>query len=359
MTRPSRKDHPGAWHHVVNRGIARRVVFENRACVRYFLACLARMVRRGDLEVHSYVFQATHYHLLVRSPTGQLSEAMRQVQNRFVRWFNRRNRRDGPLFRGRFQSRPVESLRYRRILVRYIDNNPVKAGLVRTPEEYPHGSARHYALSSGPPWLERSWVEQDALERTGAAEFSRLVYRHAFGKAIDSHDVHLVEARLEHPSREPDPLDDLVHATPASISRWMQRKAALADGTRPGLPCASAERVSAACSHATTSHPEWKIQVGPSRIDVGKVLEVALLRDVAGLCWSEISRRVSAGESSVKRRYQIHRTQMERVEEYREMVSTVTTAVVRSRHRSPDKIRRHPRTVELRRTDQGWRRILS
>jgi REP element-mobilizing transposase RayT len=325
MARLSRKDLPGAWHHVVNRGIARRPVFENRACVRHFLACLARVVRRGDLEVHSYVFQATHYHLLVRSPTGRLSESMRLVQNRFVRWFNRRNRRDGPLFRGRFLSRPVESLRYRRILVRYIDQNPVLAGVVDSPEDYPHGSARHYAFESGPRWLERSWVERDALERTGAGEFSRLVYRRAFGEAIDAHEVHLVEARLEHTSHEPDSLDDLVHATPASIGRWMQRKAALADGTRPGLPCIGAERVSAVCSRAAAAHPEWQIRCGANRIDVGEVLEVALLRDVAGLRWSEISRVVSAGESSGKRRYQIHRARMETMKEYRELVRAVAT----------------------------------
>ena len=164
---------------------------------------------------------------------------------------------------------------------------------------------------------------------SGAGKFSRLVYRRAFGEVIDSHEVHLVEARLEHPSHEPDPLDDLVQATPASIGRWMQRKAALADGTRPGLPCVSAERVSAVCSRAATAHPAWQIRCDANRIDVGEVLEVALLRDVAGLRWSEISRRVSAGESSTKRRYQIHRTRMEAMEEYREMVSAVARECLR------------------------------
>jgi hypothetical protein len=227
----------------MNRGVARRLVFEDRACVRYFLSGLARVVRRGDLELHCFVFLTTHFHLLVRSPRGRLSESLRVVQNRFVRWFNRRNRRDGPLFRGRFQSSPVERLFYRRILVRYIDQNPVSAGLVALPEAYPHGSARRYVFESGPRWLERGWVESDAVARTGPGRFvggfGRRVYAEAFGDALTCEEAELVEARLAHPADETDPLDELVHAAPTRVREWMERKAALADGTRPGLPCAS------------------------------------------------------------------------------------------------------------------------
>jgi hypothetical protein len=65
----------------MNRGIARRTVFENDADVRYFLAQLARAVRAGGIEVHAYCLMTTHFHLLVRSPAGGLSTAMRAVQN--------------------------------------------------------------------------------------------------------------------------------------------------------------------------------------------------------------------------------------------------------------------------------------
>ncbi len=58
-----RSDGRGAWHHVMNRGLARRPVFEDRECVRYFLSCLARVVRRGLLEVHAYCVMTTHFHL--------------------------------------------------------------------------------------------------------------------------------------------------------------------------------------------------------------------------------------------------------------------------------------------------------
>src|SRR5436190_877467 len=130
MPRRPRADRPGRLHHVMNRGIARRTVFETRADRRKFLALLAREVREGGIELHAFVILGTHYHLLVRSLDGRLSETMRRVQNAYVRWFNRMRRRDGPLFRGRFRSIPLESTRYAHTLIRYIDQNPVEARLV-------------------------------------------------------------------------------------------------------------------------------------------------------------------------------------------------------------------------------------
>src|SRR5262249_61913289 len=109
-------------------------------------------------EVHAFCVLTTHFHLLVRSLTGELSRAMCEMQKEYSRWFNRTRRRDGPLFRGRFLSKPVESPEYREYLIRYIDFNPVSAGLAATPGLYPHGSARCYASPRGPAWLCRSWI---------------------------------------------------------------------------------------------------------------------------------------------------------------------------------------------------------
>src|SRR5262245_12079043 len=129
MRRP-RLDEPGTWHHVINRGVARRTLFEGESDIRFFLAELARAVRRGEIELHAYAIMSTHFHLLVCSPNGLLAVAMRNVEREYVRRFNRVRRRDGPLMRGRFLSKPVFSLAYRRLLVRYIDFNPVRASLV-------------------------------------------------------------------------------------------------------------------------------------------------------------------------------------------------------------------------------------
>jgi hypothetical protein len=77
MPRACRSDYPGAWSHVMNRGSARRTIFETRADVRHFLALLAHAARRGGIDIHAYCLMATHYHLLVRSKTARLAAGCR------------------------------------------------------------------------------------------------------------------------------------------------------------------------------------------------------------------------------------------------------------------------------------------
>lgn len=74
MPRIPRQDEPGRWHHVFNRAIARRTLFERREDYRFFLANLARAVHRREIEIHAYCLMGTHYHLLVRSPHAKLLE---------------------------------------------------------------------------------------------------------------------------------------------------------------------------------------------------------------------------------------------------------------------------------------------
>jgi REP element-mobilizing transposase RayT len=329
MSQRWRADHPGAWHHVMNRGLARRAVFEDRECVRYFLSCLARTVRAGLIEVHAYCLMTNHFHLLVRSPTGQLADAMRLVQNRYVRWFNRRSLRDGPLFRGRFRSRPVESLAYRRQLVAYIDSNPVAAGLVPVPELYPHGSASRYMRPHGPRWLQRDWVEGEAESLAGDSSFTPDSYRRAFGRPQSEFERALVDARLASSSRDPDPLDELVAAAPAGVLRWLQNKARNADGRGIVLPCAPADRVQQATEEWAGRDPEWTLLRGTKRIAVWPPLTVGLLRDLAGASWREVQQRTGLGEGAARRAYEAHRVWVRAEERYGEALAEIGARAVR------------------------------
>ena len=163
MGQRERQDGPGVRHHVMCRGIGKRIVLSLRADFRYLLSQLARAYRRDQLELEAYSLLGTHFHLLVMTEGGTLSEGVRRVLNGYSRWFNRRNRRDGPLFRGRFRSKPVTSDTYLRTLLRYIDNNPVKAGLCAHPAEWPWGSARSYCGGLVPRWLAVGRVQQRLL----------------------------------------------------------------------------------------------------------------------------------------------------------------------------------------------------
>lgn len=85
MPRPPREDHEGAWHHVMNRGVDRSVVFRSDADRCVFLECLETAVARYALQVHGYCLMDNHFHLLVFSEKGQLSDGMRFLSDQLPR----------------------------------------------------------------------------------------------------------------------------------------------------------------------------------------------------------------------------------------------------------------------------------
>jgi len=274
----------------MSRGIARRTLFESRSDVRTFLALLAGAVRRGDLEVHVYSILTTHFHLLVRSPRGGLSRAMQRILDAYARWFNRGRRRDGPLFRGRFVNRIVESEAYFRAVVRYIDHNPVGARMARTATAYPYGSAWHYARSAGPPWLERATVE-GVLRSRREGPWDPRDYA-CFADAVPGPGTRwLAERRLRGsgPGRE-DPLDDLLAAAPGRVRDWMMRKARLADGTSPGWTLVSPSSIRRCLGAHLRARGPREVALGRRRAPFGEVLEAGLLRNCAGLRLDEVAR---------------------------------------------------------------------
>lgn len=294
MPRRPRLDDPGAWHHVMNRGVAKRTLFEGRSDIRFFLSRIARAVRSGGIEIHAFCVMMTHFHILVRSPQGRLSDVMRQVQLDYVRRFNRSRHRDGPLVRGRFGSKPVLSLAYRRILVRYIDRNPVAAGICARASEYPFGSAVLYRRQVGPPWLERSWVEKEVCGVAGKEAYEPADYARAFG-ATSELEVRLVERRIESQCHS-DALDDLLGSIPNRVLAWMRWKARLADGTEPGLPVVAGECVDDVVGNARTAGLEALLPVG--RSDPLLEIHAGLLRDLAGAPLAEIAHRLRRSTSN-------------------------------------------------------------
>jgi REP element-mobilizing transposase RayT/DNA-binding transcriptional regulator YdaS (Cro superfamily) len=303
----------------MTRGLARRTLFESRADIRYFLALLARLVRAGRLEVHSYSVLSTHFHLLVTSPVGELSSAMQWLLNQYVRWFNRSRRRDGPLLRGRFVSKRVDSLTYRRHLVRYIDFNPVAAGLVATPPLYPHGSAADYARGRGRPWLTRDWVASQVGERAGAVAAES--YAKVFGEPLTPGLTRWIEARLHACGVEHDPLDELLDAAPPKVLAWMRRKAELADGTGVGESLCDAG--------------DLHTFLGRQLLDGGDkgLMTAGLLRDLTADTLQQIATHLGTSPTSVGRWAASHRARLTTDAEYAERASTLACDALRELHR--------------------------
>lgn len=131
MPRSRREDFPGAWHHVMHRGARRAPIFKLPEDCFGFLNLLEATVERFNLEVHAYSLMPNHYHLLIRSPLGNVSKGMQYLNGTYTQWLNARHHWDGPVFRGRFRSQLVSNEEHLRVLLGYIHLNPIKAQLVR------------------------------------------------------------------------------------------------------------------------------------------------------------------------------------------------------------------------------------
>lgn len=153
MSRPLRIQYPGAVYHVMNRGNARQVIFKTPAHYQLFLRCLAESVQLWHLKIHAFSLMPNHYHLLIETPAGNLSRAMRHLNHVYTQRLNRLAGRDGHLFRGRYKSILVEEDAYLVELLRYIHLNPVKAALVMSPEKHEWTSHHYYMGRSKPDFL--------------------------------------------------------------------------------------------------------------------------------------------------------------------------------------------------------------
>jgi len=154
MARQPRLHLHGVPTHIVQRGNDRQACFVDSDDRRFYLACLAGAAGANGCEIYAYVLMTNHVHLLVssRTPAG-LSRMMQSIGRRYVRRFNDARNRTGTLWEGRFRSSPVDSERYLRECLRYIELNPVRAGIVGDPGEYPWTSFHHHGRGADDPLL--------------------------------------------------------------------------------------------------------------------------------------------------------------------------------------------------------------
>ena len=108
MSRPLRINLAGGWYHVTARGHQRRAIYVDVTDRRHYLELLEEMIARHRVDVHAYVLMGNHYHLLVRTPEANLSRAIQWLNVSYSVWRNRRHRKCGSLFQGRFKAVMIE-----------------------------------------------------------------------------------------------------------------------------------------------------------------------------------------------------------------------------------------------------------
>ena len=310
-----RFDEAGAIHHVHNRGLNKRPVFEDDTTIRVFKCMLAMEVRQGLIQVMSYCFMITHFHLVLLSVGGGLSLAMQKLESKFTKWFNLRHGRDGPLFRGRFGSRRVKSEKYLRTLFRYIDANPVTAKIVKTAEDYPHGSASDYLFGSIPPWLSSDWVVKDLAYWTERGMTFRQAYLQAFG-GLSPDESFLIEQRMKSKSVQPDPLDDLLAAAPIGLRERFSQLAKCADGGQAAIPVLGPMAVCRAIEEQEKRLGDLAVRFAKRSHSAWPLIRAGMFREFCAMDFAKIAEHCSCAVATAHRRYLSHCKARMRISEY-------------------------------------------
>jgi putative transposase len=196
MPRKPRMYLPGVPAHIVQRGNNRDACFFSDDDFLYYLEVLGQGLRRYDVKLHAYALMTNHVHLLM-SPKDQvgISRVMQHLGRLYVLYINRTYRRSGTLWEGRHKASLVDAEEYLLTCYRYIELNPVAAGIVNTPEQYRWSSYRWHAWGNT-----NTLIHDHALyQQLGSTDKERqYAYRDLFKLQIPDQDIHKVKMSLEY-----------------------------------------------------------------------------------------------------------------------------------------------------------------
>ncbi len=190
MARLPRYVIPGQPQHIIQRGNNRQMIFAAEEDYQFFLDVVVEAAQKYGLAIHAYVWMTNHVHILATPEfENSISKVFQSVGRRYVQYFNYTYHRTGTLWEGRYRATVVDSEQYLLTLMRYIELNPVRAGMVEHPGDYPWSSHRRNA--QGDSGKNAHWIRphneylrlgHDAVERQEA-------YRELFDSAIPGNDL--------------------------------------------------------------------------------------------------------------------------------------------------------------------------
>lgn len=218
----------GQPQHVIQRGNNRTAIFVTTDDYRFFGRCLQEACGTHGCQLHAYVLMTNHVHLLItpRNTMG-IARTMQAVGRRYVGYFNAVRHRTGTLWEGRYRAAPVDTQRYLLACYRYIETNPVRAGLVGSPADYPWSSHRANAYGAADGLV----TPHDVYWTLGADRDARQAsYRALFYERLDDSLLHEIrEATNKRWALGGDLFREQVAALAARRARPLP-----AGGARPG-----------------------------------------------------------------------------------------------------------------------------
>jgi putative transposase len=185
---------PGYPYHIVQRGNNREACFIEPENYQFYLELWKECIKRYGLQVHAYCLMTNHVHFLVTPEySDSISRTMQVVGSRYGYYFNKKYKRSGTVWEGRHKSSLVQANRYLLTCYRYIELNPVVAGMVDKPEQYRWSS---YIVNA---WTKESLISphHEYLQLGSEREKRCYAYRELFRHQIPEQDIHLIENACE------------------------------------------------------------------------------------------------------------------------------------------------------------------
>ena len=186
MPRRPRSIFPNLPVHIVQRGNNRRTCFRQQKDFRSYLAALRETSSQYGVAIHAYALMSNHAHILATpEDENSASKMMQQLGRKYVSYFNKTHSRTGTLWEGRFRSSSIRSARYLFACYRYIELNPVRAGLVQSPGEYEWSSYRANAEGG---WSDLLTPREEWVALGESRNLRVRQYRLIFGDVVDEYD---------------------------------------------------------------------------------------------------------------------------------------------------------------------------
>jgi len=187
MARPLRIEYEGALYHVTARGNERKKIYFTKADHEKFKQCIAEAEKKYGILLHCYVLMSNHYHLIIETPEANLSKAMHYINGSYTTYINIKRNRSGHLFQGRYKAIVVDKDNYLLELSKYIHLNPVRAGIVKKPEDYAYSSYKSYISRNNDNIISQNLILEMVSRKEGDAKkrYKRFV-ESAIGEELEN-----------------------------------------------------------------------------------------------------------------------------------------------------------------------------
>jgi len=187
MARPLRIEYEGALYHITARGNERRKIYFAESDYEKFKQYIVEAKEKHDCIIHCYVLMGNHYHLIIETSRANLSRVMHFINGAYTTYINVKRKRSGHLFQGRYKAIVIDADSYLLELSRYIHLNPVRAGIVENPGEYPYSSYKSYITKNKESMITRDLIlEMLSKQKGGVKKRYRAYVESVLGEELEN-----------------------------------------------------------------------------------------------------------------------------------------------------------------------------